>query len=108
MNLNRRWRFTSGSVDVVYASHVFEHLTLRTSGLFMSEAMRVLRLRGAHGGRHPGDLLRGAEAFLTPAAGRSCGHQLFFTRSPSVVRCASLSCPGIASASAGTFTSSGK
>ncbi|MBD2139673.1 methyltransferase domain-containing protein [Anabaena sp. FACHB-1237] len=46
MDLNKRWRFTSASVDVVYASHVFEHLTLVTAKLFIQEAYRVIKPNG--------------------------------------------------------------
>jgi SAM-dependent methyltransferase len=47
LNLNRPWPFPTGSADVVYASHVFEHLTPPTGKLFLSEAKRVLRPEGA-------------------------------------------------------------
>jgi len=33
MNLNNPWKFASESVDVVYASHVFEHLSLSSACL---------------------------------------------------------------------------
>ncbi|KAF3889675.1 MULTISPECIES: class I SAM-dependent methyltransferase [Nostocales] len=46
MDLRYAWKFKDCSVDVVYASHVFEHLTLKTSQLFMNEAFRVLRPNG--------------------------------------------------------------
>ncbi|MBS3029898.1 MAG: methyltransferase domain-containing protein [Dolichospermum sp. DET50] len=46
MDLNKRWKFTSDSVDVVYASHVFEHLTLVTAKLFIQEAYRVIKPSG--------------------------------------------------------------
>ncbi|KYC36865.1 hypothetical protein WA1_45225 [Scytonema hofmannii PCC 7110] len=46
MDLRYVWNFKDCSVDVVYACHVFEHLTLKTSQLFMSEAFRVLRPNG--------------------------------------------------------------
>jgi predicted SAM-dependent methyltransferase len=46
LNLNKPWPFTAESVDVVYASHVFEHLTPSTGNLFLSEAKRVLRPDG--------------------------------------------------------------
>jgi ubiquinone/menaquinone biosynthesis C-methylase UbiE len=46
MNLNRPWPYADGSVDVVYASHLFEHLTRRHASLFLSEAYRTLRRGG--------------------------------------------------------------
>jgi predicted SAM-dependent methyltransferase len=47
MNLNRRWRgVASGTVDVVYASHLLEHLTRATAQRFLSEAYRSLRPGG--------------------------------------------------------------
>ncbi len=46
MNLNKRWNFTSQSVDVVYASHVFEHLSGKTAELFLNESLRVLKNGG--------------------------------------------------------------
>lgn len=46
MNLNRRWRFKDKSVDVVYASHLFEHLTLRSAELFVQESFRCLKPGG--------------------------------------------------------------
>jgi len=47
MNLNRRWLFADLSVDVVYASHVYEHLRPSTAELFLAEAHRVLKPGGA-------------------------------------------------------------
>jgi ubiquinone/menaquinone biosynthesis C-methylase UbiE len=46
INLNRRWPWPDQSVDVVYGSHVFEHLRLRSAALFLSEAGRVLKPGG--------------------------------------------------------------
>ncbi|MBR8827045.1 MAG: methyltransferase domain-containing protein [Gomphosphaeria aponina SAG 52.96 = DSM 107014] len=46
MDLRKPWHFLSNSVDVVYASHVFEHLSSKTAKLFMSEAYRVLKKDG--------------------------------------------------------------
>ena len=43
MNLNKKWRFKDNSVDVVYASHLFEHLSLKSAALFMNEAYRCLK-----------------------------------------------------------------
>lgn len=43
MNLNRRWRkFRDSSVSVVYASHLFEHLSITSRTMFLEEAQRVL------------------------------------------------------------------
>jgi predicted SAM-dependent methyltransferase len=46
MNLNKRWPYKSNSVDVVYASHLFEHLTLASAELFLNESFRCLRPGG--------------------------------------------------------------
>src|SRR4051812_23388957 len=46
MNLNKRWPFKTNSVDVVYASHLFEHLSLQSAELFLSESYRCLRPNG--------------------------------------------------------------
>lgn len=47
MNLNRPWRFSEGTVDVVYASHVFEHLSTGSAQHFLAESRRTLRVGGA-------------------------------------------------------------
>jgi len=46
MNCNKRWAYKASSVDVVYASHLFEHLSLRSANLFLKEAYRVLKPSG--------------------------------------------------------------
>jgi predicted SAM-dependent methyltransferase len=46
MDLNRVWPWPNESIDVVYGSHVFEHLRLASAKLFLDEAKRVLRSRG--------------------------------------------------------------
>ncbi|MBF2004227.1 MAG: methyltransferase domain-containing protein [Chlorogloeopsis fritschii C42_A2020_084] len=46
MDLRKRWKFTSNSVDVVYTSHLFEHLSLIHTELFLREAYRVLKPKG--------------------------------------------------------------
>jgi len=46
MNLNKRWKFASNSVDIVYASHLFEHLTLKSADLFLRESYRCLKPGG--------------------------------------------------------------
>ena len=46
MNLNRNWSYKSNSVDVVYASHLFEHLTLDKADLFLNESFRCLKVGG--------------------------------------------------------------
>jgi predicted SAM-dependent methyltransferase len=46
MNLNRPWKYNDNSVEVVYASHLFEHLTVKSANLFLSEAYRCLKPGG--------------------------------------------------------------
>jgi predicted SAM-dependent methyltransferase len=46
MNLNKTWNYESNSVDIVYASHLFEHLTLKSADLFLKEAYRTLKPGG--------------------------------------------------------------
>lgn len=46
LNLDRPWRLERASVDVVYASHVLEHLRPRSRLLFLSESARVLKPGG--------------------------------------------------------------
>ena len=46
MNLNRTWKYKDNSVDIVYASHLFEHLTLKSAHLFLKEAIRTLKPGG--------------------------------------------------------------
>jgi predicted SAM-dependent methyltransferase len=46
MNLNKKWNYKDNSVDVVYASHLFEHLTLVSSDLFLAESYRCLKPNG--------------------------------------------------------------
>ena len=42
MNLNKKWAFKDNSVDIVYASHLFEHLSLKSATLFLQESYRCL------------------------------------------------------------------
>jgi len=47
MNLNKKWtQIQNSSVEVVYASHLFEHLSSQSASLFLSEAYRVLAPNG--------------------------------------------------------------
>jgi predicted SAM-dependent methyltransferase len=47
MNLNKPWRaYNDNSVDVVYASHLFEHLSLTAADLFLRESFRSLKPGG--------------------------------------------------------------
>lgn len=46
MDLRKSWPFMESSIDVVYASHVFEHLDKYASDLFLIEARRVLKGHG--------------------------------------------------------------
>jgi predicted SAM-dependent methyltransferase len=46
LRLGKRWPWTSGTVDCVYGSHVFEHLSDQEADNFMGEATRVLKPGG--------------------------------------------------------------
>jgi predicted SAM-dependent methyltransferase len=47
MNLNKPWSaYKDNSVDIVYASHLFEHLTLVAADLFLKESYRCLKPGG--------------------------------------------------------------
>jgi predicted SAM-dependent methyltransferase len=46
MNLNRRWAYGNNSVDIVYASHLFEHLSKGSADLFLRESHRCLKPGG--------------------------------------------------------------
>jgi predicted SAM-dependent methyltransferase len=46
MNLNKKWNYRDNSIDVVYASHLFEHLTLASAKLFLTESYRTLKPGG--------------------------------------------------------------
>jgi len=46
MNLNKPWMYKPNSVDVVYASHLFEHLTQPSAELFLKESHRCLKQDG--------------------------------------------------------------
>lgn len=46
VNLNKRWKYSDNSVDVVYSSHVLEHLSISKSEQFLNEAYRVLKPGG--------------------------------------------------------------
>ena len=46
MNLNSRWKYSPGSVSIVYASHLFEHLTIRSADLMLNESFRCLKPGG--------------------------------------------------------------
>lgn len=46
LSLGKRFPWKDGSVDVVYASHVLEHLDQRVADNFMQESMRVLKRGG--------------------------------------------------------------
>lgn len=48
MNLNKRWSdYQNNSVDVVYSSHMFEHLSLKSADLYLKESFRCLKSGGA-------------------------------------------------------------
>jgi predicted SAM-dependent methyltransferase len=46
MNLNKYWKFDDESVDIVYASHIFEHLSEKATKIFLIESLRVLKVGG--------------------------------------------------------------
>lgn len=46
MNLNNKWNFPDESVDVIYASHLFEHLSSQNARLFLTESYRTLKKGG--------------------------------------------------------------
>lgn len=46
MNLNKTWNYSDNSVDVVYASHLFEHLTRKAASIFLKESFRTLKPGG--------------------------------------------------------------
>jgi ubiquinone/menaquinone biosynthesis C-methylase UbiE len=46
MDLRKPWRFSDNSVDVVYASHLFEHLSLSYAQQFLTKSYRVLKSGG--------------------------------------------------------------
>lgn len=43
MDVTKKWKYADNSVDVVYASHLFEHLSQAGANLFLKESMRVLK-----------------------------------------------------------------
>jgi predicted SAM-dependent methyltransferase len=43
MNLNKKWAYQDNTVDVVYSSHLFEHLSLDAAKLYLKEAYRTLK-----------------------------------------------------------------
>ena len=46
MNLNKKWKYKDNSIDIVYASHLFEHLSMKSAKLFLHEAYRTLKPGG--------------------------------------------------------------
>jgi len=48
MNVNNRWSdYKDNSVDVIYSSHMFEHLSLKSADLYLKESFRCLKPGGA-------------------------------------------------------------
>jgi predicted SAM-dependent methyltransferase len=45
-NLNKKWRFKNDEVDIIYASHLFEHLSVKAAALFIEESKRTLKSGG--------------------------------------------------------------
>ena len=46
LNLNKELPWKNDSVDIVYLSHVLEHLSIPTTELFLTEARRILKPNG--------------------------------------------------------------
>ena len=46
-NIEKPWKFNDNSIDVVYSSHLFEHLDSCARDLYLSETVRVLKSGGA-------------------------------------------------------------
>ena len=46
MDVSKKWKYDSGTVDVVYASHLFEHLAQWQTNVLLKEACRVLKPGG--------------------------------------------------------------
>jgi ubiquinone/menaquinone biosynthesis C-methylase UbiE len=47
MNLNKKWSgYKDNTIDVVYASHLFEHLLIDSTHIFLAEAFRALKPNG--------------------------------------------------------------
>ena len=46
MDVNNKWKFKSETVDIVYASHLFEHLSIKDANEFLQKAYRVLKPQG--------------------------------------------------------------
>jgi hypothetical protein len=63
-DLNRKWPWRENTVDVVYASHLFEHLRPKITKLFLSETYRVLNCQGTIRLVVP-DLLQLAKNYIT-------------------------------------------
>ena len=80
LNLTKRWPFADGTVDVVYGSHVFEHLSMSGARHFLREAMRVLRPGGVLRLVVP-DLYQAAKAYVTELEGGNAkaSERLLFT-----------------------------
>jgi ubiquinone/menaquinone biosynthesis C-methylase UbiE len=64
LNLTKRWPFGDASIDVVYGSHVFEHLSISGSRHFLKEALRVLKPGGVLRLVVP-DLYQAAKTYVT-------------------------------------------
>ena len=45
-NLNKKWPYKDNSVDIVYSSHLFEHLSLDSAELYLKESYRCLKRNG--------------------------------------------------------------
>lgn len=72
INLNKKWKYKDNSVDIVYASHLFEHLTLRSADLFLAESFRCLK---------PGGIIR----IVIPDLCKICRQYLRDYDDPSIV-----------------------
>jgi len=73
-NLAKGIPFADASVDVVYHSHMLEHLDRHVAEAFLVEALRVLRPGGIHRIVVP-DLEQLCRAYLAHLAGCDSGHE---------------------------------
>jgi len=78
LSLARRFSWASGSVDCVYASHVFEHLSARVAENLMKESHRILKTGGVLRVVVP-DLLYHARKYVSSWSDTRSGAEEFLT-----------------------------